>query len=94
MKRYEYKLASRPHRVSDNFDIEYELNSHGVEGWQLVGIDYNCFILMREMDEPVPPLPVSAEAACGRVVGDSNVIPMLDRPRQSTVPDWRRSRVG
>lgn len=49
MKRYEYKLVTQDQGL-DRGDIEHELDKHGIEGWELVGIDYGCFFLMREID--------------------------------------------
>ena len=47
MRKYEYQLVTMPRGSS--VDIENFLNEYGIEGWELCGIDYGCFVFKRKV---------------------------------------------
>ena len=52
MKRFEYSLVSTTTRsFYVKAEIKEFLDKYGAEGWELVAIDYGCFIFKREVQE-------------------------------------------
>lgn len=51
MKLFEYKLEKMPRGAKSIHAIEMILDNLGLDGWELCGIDYGCFILKREIPE-------------------------------------------
>jgi hypothetical protein len=47
--KWEYWLMRSPHCASGE-DVEIMLNKKGELGWELVAIDYGCFIFKRKLE--------------------------------------------
>ena len=50
MKKFEYNLIKIEY-FQELYETENDLNNQGEFGWELVGIEFGCFIFKREIKD-------------------------------------------